>query len=329
MSRPEVSVVMAVYDAARTLRRAVASVLQQADVDFEFVIVNDGSTDASRAVLEDFAARDARIRLLHQENQGLTRCLMRGCAEARGGLVVRQDADDFSLPGRVKALVELARGDARLAFVSSWTYVIGPDSELLSEERGAADPERATYDLLHRRIGPRHGSVMFRRSAYEHVGGYRQEFPYAQDRDLWLRLAEFGLLGYCQSFLYAYECGETSISSRAHDAQQRLGGIIDECRARRLAGEDEAPALAQAAEVRRLPEAGGSGDPTRGAYLIAGYLRQRRDSRAVAYYARVLRRRPTRLDAWCWLVWSCLLCRRSRRRNVGRRGVAPVGAGER
>ena len=81
---PEVSVVMSVYNGASHLRASIDSILQQDGVDFEFIIVDDGSTDESPSILDDYAARDARIRLIHQENQGLTKALIRGCAEARG-----------------------------------------------------------------------------------------------------------------------------------------------------------------------------------------------------------------------------------------------------
>ena len=96
MSTPEVSVLMSVYNGARYLRAAIESVLSQQGVDFELLAVNDGSTDKSGSILDEYAARDPSVRVIHQENLGLTRALIRGCNEARGRFIARQDADDVS-----------------------------------------------------------------------------------------------------------------------------------------------------------------------------------------------------------------------------------------
>ena len=310
---------MSVYNNARTLGRALDSILAQEGTDFEFIVVDDGSTDESGSIIAQYAQSDPRIRVLTQTNQGLTKALIRGCAEAKGEFIARQDADDFSLAGRLRGLADLLSSDSRIVFASSWAYVVGPNGELLSEETRPADPAESTANVLNGRRGPPgHGSVMFRRSVYERVGGYRTAFTYGQDRDLWLRLAEAGLLAYRQEFLYAYECSVNSLSVTALSAQRRLARIMDECRTRRRNGQDESGLLAQAAQVRASDT---RSDPTAGSYLIAGYLRKRRDPRAAGYYGRILRRRPDRLDAWCGLAVSLLTSRRAVRRNVG-----PLGA---
>ena len=102
-----VSVVMSVYNGAKYLRESVESVLSQEGVAFEFIIVNDGSTDDSGIILAEYAARDDRIRIIEQENTGLTRALIRGCDEAQGKYIARQDADDISMPNRLLQLQNL------------------------------------------------------------------------------------------------------------------------------------------------------------------------------------------------------------------------------
>src|SRR5947208_3071693 len=96
-----VSVVTAVYNGGRYLRPALASILEQDGVALELVVVDDGSTDDTAAILDELARRDERVRVLRQPNQGLTDALVRGCSEARGEFIARQDADDVSLPGRL------------------------------------------------------------------------------------------------------------------------------------------------------------------------------------------------------------------------------------
>ena len=101
MVRPKVSVLMSVYNGERYLREAVESILNQTFTDFEFIIIDDGSTDSSRAILASFD--DPRIVLLQNEtNIGLTRSLNEGLSLARGKYIARQDADDASLLERLE-----------------------------------------------------------------------------------------------------------------------------------------------------------------------------------------------------------------------------------
>ena len=98
---PEVSVVMSVYNGATDLRTSVDSILSQEGVNLELIVVNDGSTDNSANILQEYAGSDERVRVISQQNQGLTRALVVGCAAARGEYIARQDAGDISLPGRL------------------------------------------------------------------------------------------------------------------------------------------------------------------------------------------------------------------------------------
>jgi len=85
---------MSVYNGGTALAATLDSVLAQEGVAFEFIVVDDGSTDGSGALLDDHAQRDERLRVIHQDNRGLTRALIRGCAAARGPFIARQDAGD-------------------------------------------------------------------------------------------------------------------------------------------------------------------------------------------------------------------------------------------
>ena len=98
--RPLLSVVMGVYNGGAALTESVNSVLEQSDVALELVVVDDGSTDGSASLLDSLAAQNARLRVIHQKNSGLTLALIRGCEAARGDFIARQDCGDRSLPGR-------------------------------------------------------------------------------------------------------------------------------------------------------------------------------------------------------------------------------------
>jgi Glycosyl transferase family 2 len=225
-SLPDISIVMSVYNGADRLRETMESVLSQEGVSLEFIVIDDGSTDGSGATLDNYARRDARIRILYQENQGLTHALIRGCEAAKGKYIARQDADDISLPNRLRLQKSVLDQHEDCAFVSCWTSMIGPMDEYLFTSKGkglASSPIR----MLSKRgekwrviDGPtHHGSVMFRREAYVRAGGYRAAFHYAQDWDLWYRLAALGTFAMVERYLYRGRITPDSISSLRRDQQ--------------------------------------------------------------------------------------------------------------
>jgi glycosyltransferase involved in cell wall biosynthesis len=307
MSAPLVSVVTGVYNGGAGLRPSLESVLNQGGVELELIVVDDGSGDESPAVLDELARQDGRVRVLRQVNQGLTKALIRGCSEARGEFIARHDGDDLSLPGRLERQARRLQEDHSLSMVSCWATALGPGGEVLWEMRRTEEPAAATDLLLNRWEGPpHHGSVMFRRSSYVRAGGYREEFYFSQDSDLWLRLGELGGIAYEQAFLYTFRVGESSISSAWRAVQHELGALAHECQAARRAGKSEAELLRRTAALRPglVPRA--KPDPAAGAYFIGRCLLARRDPRARRYFRRVLARRPWALKAWVSLVQSCL-----------------------
>lgn len=313
---PIVSVVVSVYQCAATLARSLGSVLEQNLRELELIVVDDGSTDGSSAWLDALAARDKRVRVLHQENRGLTSALARGCAEARGAYVARHDADDLSLPERLSRQAARLRGDDELAFVSCWSQVIGPRDELLLEVRRPEDRAAAKGALTRDGVAPWHGSVMFRADAYRRVGGYREAFRYAQDWDLWLRLVDVGDLAYEPAFLYAFRVGETSLSSARRSQQQRLGEIARACRVARLDGSSDEPLLAEAARVSAEPPPPRSGRDPGHTYFIGKCLLDRRDPRCLTYLRRARHERP-----WAWRPHAAWLLAQLRF-GLGRRPAA-------
>jgi glycosyltransferase involved in cell wall biosynthesis len=291
----DVSVVMSVFNGERYLRSALESVLTQQGVDFELVVVDDGSVDGSSRILLDYAARDDRVRVLQQSNVGLTRALITGCAAARGRYIARQDADDLSMPGRLLLQKQMLDADPELTFVSSWAEVIGPEDEPLLTYRRPHGSQTATRLLLDGRTGPPgHGSVMMRADAYRRVGGYRERLYYAQDSDLWLRLSQVGCINYVQKVLYRYRLAADSISGSQHERKLAYANLIDRMHEARLRGEDDTEMLATA----DLPVSGKDGKAFRPSsdatnYFIGRLLVARRDPRAKLYLRNAVKAKPT------------------------------------
>ena len=264
MTAPQVSVVMSVYNGAATLRDSVQSILSQEGVDLEFIVVDDGSSDASAVILDEFVRADRRIRVIHQENRGLTRALIRGCAEATGEFIARQDCGDVSLPGRLRAELRVLESGSDIALVSCGTCFVGPVGEQLYEVSIANDDAAnglMALDIGRARGPAHHGSTLFRREGYERVGGYREQFYFAQDLDLWTRLIEQGRHVALPDVLYKASFALGSISGQHRRQQIATAKIIRECARMRRAGLDEVATVAKAARHRTGAEKGEARGP--------------------------------------------------------------------
>ncbi|MEI8182201.1 MAG: glycosyltransferase [Desulfomonile sp.] len=187
MTGPRVTVLMSVYNGLTYLAEAVKSILEQSFSDFEFLVINDGSTEPLDTVLQDFD--DARIVLLNHENIGLTRSLNRGLRLARGKYVARMDADDISLPGRLEAQIRAFEDDPHLDLVGCFFDVIDEQGYLIEKKKLIVDHIYRLWRLqFHNNYG--HGSVMFRNKSILSAGGYDENLLYAQDFDLWSRISK-------------------------------------------------------------------------------------------------------------------------------------------
>lgn len=313
MSRaPLVSVVMSVCNGQRYLSSSLDSILAQEGVDLEVVVVDDGSTDASARILADYARRDPRVRVLTQANAGLTRSLAQGCAEARGRFIARQDDDDVSVPGRLGALATLLSRESSIAVASSWVERIGPRDEPLGCASFPRDPADATDEVLLSGRSPVHGSTMFRKEDLEAVGGYRPQFYFAQDADLWFRLADRGRFQFLPEVLYRFRVVEGSISSKHRSSQLRLYELAKECRRARQEGRSEGPLLAEAEGIRPGLVKAGKAKKGAGDYFVGRTLLGNGDPRAIGYLRSYVRQAPFDPKGWISL-FQAGLSRRSAR----------------
>jgi glycosyltransferase involved in cell wall biosynthesis len=300
---PQVSVVMSVYNGANSLPRTIESILNQENVDFEFIVVNDGSKDNTGKILDVYAQQDSRMRVIHQENTGLTKALIRGCAEAKGEFIARQDAGDISEPARLYCQSNVLKNNIQIALVSCWTQYMSPCNHILYEVKGsnfAIEPMKI-IDLSQSYLiadGPTsHGSVMFRRDIYNMVGGYRYEFYFGQDWDLWLRMGNKGLFQTIQKFLYTQVVDVHNISSKYKNSQEKISELSRKSFLCILNGEDDKYYLAQAQEIRptkkyRFRFFNNLIQTSAGFYYIGRCLEERSDLQAFRYYFYALSRNP-------------------------------------
>ena len=210
-SRPLVTVLMPVFNAARHLRPAIDSILAQTFTDFEFLIVNDGSTDESRTIVA--SSGDPRIRIIdHERNLGLSAALNRGLVEARGELVARQDGDDVSMPERLARQVEFMRTHDTIALVGTRGRVIDEAGQFIGiVDRPLDGTSIRWYGLWDNPFI--HTSLMFRREVVQAAGGFEAEFdPFSQDYALWSRVLMTNRAANLAARLIHYRISSVSIT---------------------------------------------------------------------------------------------------------------------
>jgi glycosyltransferase involved in cell wall biosynthesis len=302
----EVSVVMGVFNGADTLAETLTSVLAQDGCALEFIVVDDGSTDGTGRILAEWARRDKRLRIVTQPNAGLTRALIRGCSEALGEFIARQDAGDVSLPGRLSRQLRALRADARYAAVTCDTEFVGPRGEPLYLARVQ---EEELNQGLRRGANPmsgpsHHGSVTMRRTAYTVAGGYRSQFHFAQDLDLWTRMSEHGHFAVVNDPLYRARLAPWAISGTHSEEQRHLARLIAQATCLRRSGGDEAAILAEAARVTPVRAPNKAARLARGNYFIGSCLLKSAPGTARGYFREAVRHNPLHWRAWVRLLQS-------------------------
>ncbi|ACB51446.1 probable glycosyl transferase, family 2 [Crocosphaera subtropica ATCC 51142] len=191
---PKISILMSVYNDQVYLAKSIESILEQNFQNFEFLIVNDGSTDDSLQIMTKYAEEDERIKIINNEqNLGLIESLNKGINVATGEYIARQDADDISLSKRLEQQVEFLDNHQDVVAVGTAVAIIDEEDNITKYNYPPTKHDELQASLLlicefH------HSSMMLRRSSVQKLRGYNQAKPHAEDYDLWWRLSRYGKL---------------------------------------------------------------------------------------------------------------------------------------
>ncbi|MDM8553611.1 glycosyltransferase [Desulfococcaceae bacterium HSG7] len=286
--KPDISVVMSVYNGAKYFHRTIISILNQKYVNLELIVVDDGSTDETGLILDTFKNKDQRVKIISQNNRGLTHALIKGCEHAQGKYIARHDAGDISAKDRLIKQFEKIKQNPGATFVSCGTRFQTPNDEYLYEVISVPQTANScllTLDLKNLKGPSHHGSTLFSKEMYKRVGGYRTAFYFAQDLDLWIRLAEHGRHIVIPEILYNATVTAQSISGQYRKEQIKLARYAIKCAQLRRKGLDESDVLEKAGHIqkpflRRRTRL----DQARALYFIGSCLKNNCNLKAKKYF---------------------------------------------
>jgi len=188
-NKPKVSVIMSVYNGETFLNDAIESILRQTFSDFEFIIVNDKSTDNTENILREYIKRDERIKIIqNSENIGLTKSLNKAIKQSKGTYIARMDADDVSEPERLEKQIRFMGNNLNIVLCGTLGWIIDDKGEKIKEKNLKTSYADIKKSLLFNNQFI-HSSLFIRKDILDKEGFYDESFQKSQDYELILRLA--------------------------------------------------------------------------------------------------------------------------------------------
>lgn len=182
-----ISVVMGAYNSEKYISEAIESIINQTYKNFEFIIIDDCSTDKTNMIIRKYAVKDNRIKLINNSNNmGLTYCLNKGIKIAKGKYIARIDTDDISLPGRLERQLSYLEKHKDVVVLGSCAFDIDENGKII-REKNVPKYNKDIVNLI-KLVNPMiHSTVMFRKKEINIIGGYNEDFKTSQDYELWFR----------------------------------------------------------------------------------------------------------------------------------------------
>lgn len=231
MTTPRISVIMGAYNAQEYIAQAIESILNQTYTDYEFIVINDGSTDDTPNIIRRYAKSDPRIIFIdNKENQGLIAVLNQGLDMARGEFIARMDADDISLPQRFEKQVAYLDANPDVGVLGTLIHGFG-----VLDAPGVQIPVVTVFDLLKQNYIA-HPSVMLRKALLDKYNlRYNPEYIHCEDMELWSHLIFKTKFHNIMQVLLMYRVTGNNISSKNWNLQQKTTEKIRDNLRRKLA----------------------------------------------------------------------------------------------
>ncbi len=219
IKNPKVSVIMSVYNGHPFLNQAIESILKQNFTDFEFIIVDDCSSDSSLKIISNYRELDSRIRIItNEQNYGPMKSANIGIKEARGEYIARIDSDDISYPKRLSSQVDFLDKNLDFGLVGSWGDIINSDNTVLRQIKMIVESDDIKNKLI--KYNPFfHSAIMFRKEIVDNIGLYDEGFRLAGDYEFYFRVIEKYKVANLPESLIAYRVHENSLTGKKRRKQ--------------------------------------------------------------------------------------------------------------
>ena len=219
---PIVTILTTVHNGEEFIEECVNSILGQTVKDFEYIILNNGSTDGTASILNRFS--DPRLKIIHQENLGISNSLNKGVKLSNCDLVARLDADDYSLPNRLERQMDIMNRNPNIILCGSRFQELR-ETKLFKQRVLSIEKDQAIRKLMSSFNPFAHSTVMIRKKFLIEAGGYNDKFKYSQDYDLWVRMLSIG-----EAYILNDELSVLRVSEKSNSYQnnrtQKLEGLL-------------------------------------------------------------------------------------------------------
>ena len=223
-NHPVVSVIMNVYNSQKYLEAAIKSIISQTYKNFEFIIIDDGSTDDSYKIINKWAKKDTRIIAKKQKNIGIPRTLNKAIKYAKGKYIARMDSDDISLPKRLQKEVKYLDNHPDISLVSSYIKIIDENDKIIGNFTPAtADKEIKKTSIFSCQFN--HSASMYRKKDFLEIDGYNPKFRYAQDFELWFRFMENYNVANIPEYLVLWRKTSEQVSTNKKNEQEKYATL--------------------------------------------------------------------------------------------------------
>lgn len=225
-SQLKLSVIMPVYNTERYLRKAIESVLNQTFKDFEFIIIDDCSTDSSLKIIEEYVRKDRRIRVLHNCcNLNVARSRNKGVKTARGKYIVQMDSDDVSFPERIKKQFRFMEDNPKVIVSGGAMELIDQNSKRLGIKRFyLKDQDIRKHIFFHCPFS--HPATIIRKDLFNKAGAYNSRLNVASDYDLYFRLGRLGRFANLQDVIIQYRIHPANLTNKRHSEMKKCALLI-------------------------------------------------------------------------------------------------------
>ncbi len=223
MKNPKVTILMSVYNGEKFLKETLESILSQTFSNFEFIIIDDASTDKTASILKEYTKKDNRIRIIkNKKNIGLTRSLNKGIKSSQGKYIARIDAGDIALPVRIEKQIKFMKDNKEIGLLGTNYFEVNKKGKIIREISLPTNNKNIKKELIKKNPFA-HPTVLIRKLVLNKTGLYDEKLKLSQDYELWFRISQVSNLANLPEPLTKVRKTKKSLSFQKRKEQAKTG----------------------------------------------------------------------------------------------------------